>query len=173
MIRAAEDEAGRHGYAVNIAVLDGGGHVIAQIRMDGALLAGVSEATNKAYTACAFAIATKDLAGFARTAEERAGITHSNEKRIVVAAGGIPLRRQGRVIGAIGVSGGTESSNEMIAEAGARAFNAEYGNAALRPTLSVEPAFRWNTPTQIARLGNQRGIGAEYCQQSITLAQQR
>src|SRR5215469_18956296 len=79
MICAAEDEALRLGCVVNIAVLDGGGHVIAQIRMDGALLAGVNDAANKAYTACAFAIATRDLAGFARTAEERAGVSHSNE----------------------------------------------------------------------------------------------
>jgi uncharacterized protein GlcG (DUF336 family) len=78
IIRAAENEAARLGCAVNIAVLDGGGHAIAHVRMDGARLAGVDEAINKAYTACAFGIATKDLAGFASRTEERGGIGLSN-----------------------------------------------------------------------------------------------
>jgi uncharacterized protein GlcG (DUF336 family) len=86
IIRAAENEAARLGCAVNIAVLDRGGHAIAHVRMDGAWLAGVDEAINKAYTACAFGIATKDLAGAVWAAGGRAEDSLGNDGRIAVGA---------------------------------------------------------------------------------------
>jgi uncharacterized protein GlcG (DUF336 family) len=166
MIRAAEDEAARQGYAVNIAVLDSGGHVIAHVRMDGARLAGVEQAINKAYTACAFGTATRDLASAVSAAEGCACLSSlGSGRRIVLDAGGLPLRRHGRIIGTIGVSGSTEYGNEAIAEAGARALTGEYRNGGLRPSLRAEPGVRQNTPSQIARLGNRSGVWTQPCQQ--------
>jgi uncharacterized protein GlcG (DUF336 family) len=166
MIRAAEDEAARQGYAVNIAVLDSGGHVIAHVRMDGAWLAGVDQAINKAYTACAFGIATRDLAGAVCAGEgcECASGLGSG-KRIVLGAGGLPIRCDGRIVGTIGVSGSTEYGNEAIAEAGARALTGEYRTWGLRPSLRAEPGVRQNALSQIARLGNRSGISPQPCQQ--------
>jgi uncharacterized protein GlcG (DUF336 family) len=169
IIRAAENEAARLGCAVNIAVLDGGGNVIAQVRMDGAWLAGADEAVNKAYTACTFGIATKDLASAAWGVEGRAGLSFGRDRRMVVAAGGLPLRRYGRVAGTIGVSGSTEYGNEMIAEAGARVLTGQYGKAGLRPCLSARSAHRNTMPSQIARLGNRSGFNAQPCQQSLLI----
>jgi hypothetical protein len=62
------------------------------------------------------------------------------------------------------VSGCTEHGNEMIAEAGARAWTGDYGNAGLKPCLSAHPAARRTMPSQIARLGS--SIRAHPCQQS-------
>jgi uncharacterized protein GlcG (DUF336 family) len=167
IIRAAENEAARLGCKVNIAVLDGSGHVITHVRMDGAWAAGADEAINKAYTVYVFGIATKDLASAVWAAEGEAGISLGNDSRIVVAAGGIPLRRYGRIVGTIGVSGSTEYGNEMIAKAGARAVTDEYGRAALRPCLSAEPARRRAVPSQIARLGSRSSYNAQPCHQSM------
>jgi uncharacterized protein GlcG (DUF336 family) len=167
VIRAAENEAARLGCAVNIAVLDSSGYAIAHVRMDGARLAGVDEAINKAYTACAFGVATKDLAGAVRAVDRRANVSYGSDKQIVVTAGGIPLRRHGRIIGTIGVSGSTEYGNETIAQAGAWALTGEYGNAGLKPCLSAAPAVRRNRPSQIARLGSRSSIRAQPCQQSV------
>jgi uncharacterized protein GlcG (DUF336 family) len=169
VIRAAENEAARIGCAVNIAVLDSGGHAIAQVRMDGAWLAGVDEAINKAYTACAFGIATKDLAGVVWAAEERPGGSLGSDRRIVIAAGGIPLRRDGRIVGTIGVSGSTEYGNETIAEAGARAVAGEHGSAGLRACLCAQPAVRRAVPSQIARLGNRSSFNAQPCHRSLLI----
>jgi uncharacterized protein GlcG (DUF336 family) len=73
-------------------------------------------------TACAFDIATKDLAEPSQPGGQFYGIHVSNGGRIRIFAGGIPLSQDGEVVGAIGVSGGSGEQDQAVAEAGAAAF---------------------------------------------------
>jgi uncharacterized protein GlcG (DUF336 family) len=76
----------------------------------------------KAYTSRAFDIATKDLATHSQSGGQFFGIHVSNDGKIMIFAGGIPLKRNGRVVGAIGVSGGSGDQDHAVAEAGAASF---------------------------------------------------
>lgn len=122
VIAAAEREAASVGQPMNIAVVDGGGNLLAHVRMDGAWIGSIDIAINKAFTARAFDLPTRDLAKDSQPGEQFYGIHASNHGRIVIFAGGIPLRRDGRVVGAIGVSGGNGKQDQQVAEGGAKAF---------------------------------------------------
>lgn len=122
VIAAAEKKAAEIGQPMNIAVVDEGGNLVSHVRMDGAWIGSINIAINKAFTARAFDISTKDLAKFAQPGGEFFGIHESNHGRIMVFAGGIPLRRGGKVVGGIGVSGGMGVQDQAVAEAGAAAF---------------------------------------------------
>jgi uncharacterized protein GlcG (DUF336 family) len=108
---------------MNVAVADGGGNLVAHVRMDGAWLGSIDISIKKAFTARAFDIATRDLAPLAQPGGDFFGINTSNQGRIMIFAGGIPLRRAGEVVGAIGVSGGSGEQDQAVAEAGAAAFS--------------------------------------------------
>ena len=71
----------------------------------------------------AFDIATRNLAPLGQPGGDFFGINTSNDGRIMIFAGGIPLRRAGEVVGAIGVSGGSGKQDQAVAEAGAAAFS--------------------------------------------------
>lgn len=122
VIAAAEAKATKIGQPMNIAVADEGGNLVGFVRMDGAWLGSVDIAINKAYTARAFDIATKDLGKLAQPGEPFYGIHATNGGKVVILAGGIPLKRDGKVVGAIGVSGGTGKQDQTVAEAGVDAF---------------------------------------------------
>ena len=122
IIAAAEGKAAEIGQPMNIAVADAGGNLIAHVRMDGAWLGSVDISIKKAYTSRAFDISTKDLAEHSQSGGQFFGIHASNDGRIMIFAGGIPLKRDGKVIGAIGVSGGSGEQDHAVAEAGAAAF---------------------------------------------------
>lgn len=122
VIAAAEAKAAEVGQPMNIAVVDGGGNLVAHVRMDGAWLGSIDISINKAYTSRAFDIATKDLAEHCQPGAQFYGIHASNDGRVMIFAGGIPLKRDGRVVGAIGVSGGSGAQDQAVAEAGAGAF---------------------------------------------------
>ena len=122
VVAAGEAEAARQGSPSNIAVVDAGGNLSTHIRMDGAWLGSIDISINKAFTARAFDTATKDLADLARPGEQFYGINASNDGKIMIFAGGIPLLRDGQVVGAVGVSGGTGEQDQAIAEAAAKAF---------------------------------------------------
>src|SRR3954468_17217477 len=119
VIAAAEAKASEIGQPMNIAVADAGGNLIAHVRMDGAWIGSIDISINKAYTSRAFDIATKDLAEHSQSGGQFFGIHVSNSGRIMIFAGGVPLKREGKVIGAIGVSGGSGEQDHAIAEAGA------------------------------------------------------
>ena len=122
VIAAAEKKAGDVGQPMNIAVADAGGNLIAHVRMDGAWLGSIDISIKKAYTSRAFDIATKDLAQHSQSGGQFFGIHASNDGRVMIFAGGIPLKRDGKVVGAIGVSGGSGEQDHAVAEAGAGAF---------------------------------------------------
>ena len=70
----------------------------------------------------AFDISTKDLAQYPQSRGQFFGIQVPNHGRVMVFAGGIPLKRRGRVVGGVGVGGGSGEQDHAIAEAGAKAF---------------------------------------------------
>lgn len=122
IITAAETRASEIGQPMNIAVVDAGGNLVAHVRMDKAWIGSVDIAINKAWTARAFDVATKDLAELSQSGSQFFGIHASNHGRVMIFAGGIPLKRGDQVVGAIGVSGGMGKQDQAVAEAGARAF---------------------------------------------------
>jgi uncharacterized protein GlcG (DUF336 family) len=123
IISAAETKAREIGQPMNIAVVDEGGNLVSFARMDGAWLGSIDIAINKAFTSRAFDIATKDLSKLSQPGEDFFGIHVSNHGRIMIFAGGVPLKHEGKVIGAIGVSGGSGKQDQTVAEAGAAALN--------------------------------------------------
>lgn len=122
VIAAAEQKALEIGQPMNIAVADRGGNLVAHVRMDGAWIGSIDISINKAWTSRAFDIATQDLAEHSQSGHQFFGIHASNHGRVMVFAGGIPLKRGGEVVGAIGVSGGSGQQDHAVAEAGVAAF---------------------------------------------------
>jgi uncharacterized protein GlcG (DUF336 family) len=122
VIAAAESKATELGQPMNIAVADAGGNLVAHVRMDGAWIGSIDISIKKAFTARAFDLATKDLAKHSQSGGQFFGIHASNDGRIMIFAGGVPLKRDGKVVGAIGVSGGSGEQDHAVAEAGAGAF---------------------------------------------------
>jgi len=123
VIAAAERKAAELEQPMNIAVADAGGNLIAHVRMDEAWIGSIDIAIKKAFTARAFDISTKELATFSQSGGQFFGIHASNDGRVMIFAGGVPLKRGGKVVGAIGVSGGSGVQDQTVAEAGAAAFS--------------------------------------------------
>jgi uncharacterized protein GlcG (DUF336 family) len=121
-ISAAERRAEEIGQPMNIAVVDAGGNLVSHVRMDGAWIGSIDISINKAFTSRAFDIQTKDLGDNAQPGNQFYGIHASNQGKIMIFAGGIPLTRDGKVFGAIGVSGGSGEQDQTVAEAGANAL---------------------------------------------------
>ena len=122
IIAAAEKKAAEIGQPMNIAVADAGGNLVAHVRMDNAWIGSVDISIKKAWTSRAFDITTKDLAANSQSGDQFFGIHASNDGKVMIFAGGIPLKKDGKVIGAIGVSGGSGDQDHAVAEAGAAAF---------------------------------------------------
>jgi uncharacterized protein GlcG (DUF336 family) len=123
VLAAARAKATQIGVPMNIAVVDEGSNLVAFARMDDAWLGSIDIAQNKAYTARAFDMPTKDLAPLAQPGGPLYGIEASNHGLLIVFAGGIPLISGGHVVGAIGVSGGTVEQDQEVAEAGVAVFS--------------------------------------------------
>lgn len=119
VIAAAEKKAAEIGQPMNVAVVDEGGNLVAHVRMDGAWMGSIDVSINKAFTSRAFDISTKDLAQHSQSGGQFFGIHVSNHGRVMIFAGGIPLKMGGKVIGAVGVSGGSGDQDQSVAEAGA------------------------------------------------------
>ena len=122
IIAAGEAKAEEIGQPSNIAVVDVGGDLIAHVRMDGALLGSIDISINKAFTARAFDLPTGELAKDAGPGDQFYGIQASNHGRVMIFAGGVPIKSLGRVVGAVGVSGGTGEQDQAVADAAAAAF---------------------------------------------------
>jgi uncharacterized protein GlcG (DUF336 family) len=122
IIAHAQQEAIRIGVAMNIAVVDEGNNLMAFLRMDGAWLGSINIAQNKAYTARAFNMPTRALFPLCQPGQSLYGIQNSNDGRLIIFGGGIPLEENGVIIGAIGVSGGSVEQDHQVAEAGLNAL---------------------------------------------------
>ena len=120
VIQAAVADAKKRNWKMNIAVADSGGNLVAFQRMDGAMLASIQIAEHKARAAATFRRPTKIF-------EDGIQFMHLNYllafDGIIASRGGIPLIDQGALIGAIGCSGGTDSQDEIVSEAGAAVIN--------------------------------------------------
>ena len=122
IIAAAEKKAQEIGQPMNIAVVDGGGNLVAHVRMDKAWIGSVDISINKAWTSRAFDIETGTLGENSQSGNQFFGIHASNRGSVMIFAGGVPLKRGGEVVGAIGVSGGSGKQDQTVAEAGAAAL---------------------------------------------------
>ncbi|GAB3668880.1 GlcG/HbpS family heme-binding protein [Halopiger thermotolerans] len=123
---AAERRAAEIENPMVIAVANPEGNLVAQRRMDGAWLASVEIARNKAYTAAALETPTHELAKPAEPGESLYGLQETDRGRIVIFGGGYPLRRDGDIVGTIGVSGGAVEQDRDVAEAGREAFDERF-----------------------------------------------
>lgn len=106
-----------------IAVVDVGGTVIAQARMDGASLSSVVLAYNKAYTSISCRLATSTITRIAQPGGDFYGIANGLSGRAIIFPGGVPIIVEGEVVGAIGVSGGTGSQDEDVARSAANTMS--------------------------------------------------
>jgi uncharacterized protein GlcG (DUF336 family) len=120
VIQAAVVEASKRKWKMNVAVADSGGNLVAFQRMDGAMLASIQIAEHKARAAVTFRRPTKVF-------EDGVQLMHLNYllafDGIIASRGGIPLIDQGKIIGGIGCSGGADSQDEVVSEAGAAVIN--------------------------------------------------
>ncbi|UOR11211.1 GlcG/HbpS family heme-binding protein [Halobacillus amylolyticus] len=122
LIESAETEAKNLGVAMVISIYDEGGNLTAVHRMDDAWLASVDIAQNKAWTSVALKMPTSDLADATVPKAELYGLNTTNNGRIVVFGGGIPLVKEGKVVGSVGVSGSKVEHDVQVAEAAVKAF---------------------------------------------------
>jgi uncharacterized protein GlcG (DUF336 family) len=113
-----------------IAVVDEGGNLVQHVRMDGGCLGSLDISLHKAYTARAFNCTTKELGENSQPGRQFYGIHVSNIGKIMIFAGGIPLKQEGKIVGAIGVSSGSEAEDVSVAEAGVAAFEIRRTKAA-------------------------------------------
>ena len=125
-VAAARAAAGRLGVDVSIAVVDDGGNLKAFARMDGAELGGPTLAVDKAYTAVAHRIDTAALGPLSQPGGELQGLHANGAGRYVTFGGGIPIRRDGQVIGAIGVSGAAVTEDVECATAAVQQLAARW-----------------------------------------------
>ena len=119
-IHAAVTEAKKRNWKMNIAVADSGGNLVAFQRMDGAMLASIQIAEHKARAAATFRRPTKVF-------EDGINLMHLNYllafDGVIASRGGIPLIEEGAIIGAVGCSGGTDSQDDIVSQAGAAVIN--------------------------------------------------
>ena len=116
VIHAAVVVAKKRNWKMNLAVADSGGNSVAFQRMDGAMLASIQIAEHKARAAATFRRETKVF-------EDGIQLMHLNYllafDGVIASRGGIPLIEQGKIIGAVGCSGGTDSQDEVVSKSGA------------------------------------------------------
>ena len=122
VISAARKKAEEIGVPMVIAVVDSGGNLVAQQRMDGALLVSIDISLNKAYTSVAVKMPTHELAPASQPEQPLFGIHNADGGRIVIFGGGFPIKQGDDIIGGIGVSGGSVEDDILCAEAGLKAL---------------------------------------------------
>ena len=116
LLATAVAEAKKHDWKMNIAVVDSGANLVAFQRMDGAQLASIAIAEHKARASAKFRRETKAFENAIQGGGFNYVITLDD---IVASRGGIPLIEGGKIIGAIGCSGGTGSQDEVVCKAAA------------------------------------------------------
>jgi glc operon protein GlcG len=119
-ISAAIGEAEKHGWSLNVAVVDSGASLVAFARMDGAALASIAIAEHKARTSVNFRRPTKAFEDAVQKSDYKYILSLDG---VIASRGGIPLIEDGKLIGAIGCSGGTGSQDEASCNVGAATVN--------------------------------------------------
>ncbi len=122
-----EKKAAGLGVRAVVALCDAGGNVRLCESMDDAFLASCEIATGKAYTSVALKMTTKELSSLAQPGKPLYGIQNVGSGRIVIFGGGEPLRHGGKILGGLGVSGGTEEQDTYLAAFGREVFEKRFG----------------------------------------------
>src|SRR5262249_53528784 len=118
-----------------VAVVDAGGHLVAFVRQDGALIGSINLAIDKAFTARICDMTTADLAAVAQPGRPLYGIQESNAGHVVIFGGGIPVVLDGTIVGAVGASSGTVEQDIAVAQAAITALGHQAeSSAGLHPT---------------------------------------
>jgi glc operon protein GlcG len=120
VLKAASAEAQKRGWPMNIAVVDSGANLVTFLRMEGAQIASISISQHKARASVKFRRATKIFEEAIQKNDIKYILTLDD---IIASRGGIPLIEDGKIIGAVGCSGGTGSQDEVICAAGAAVVN--------------------------------------------------
>lgn len=123
IVAAGEQKAQELRIPYNIAVVDAGGGLILHVRMDGAWLGSVDIAIDKAWTSRAFDMPTDAIARLTQSGQPGFGLNTTNASRVVIFGGGLPIRVDGNVIGAVGASGDSVDNDILVARAAAAAFS--------------------------------------------------
>ena len=124
MAGAARRSAVASGALVSVAIVDAGGHLVVFERMDGAEIAGPVLARDKAFTAVAHRVATQELTDLVLPGADLAGMNSADGGRYIAFGGGLPLWDADRVIGGVGVSGGSSEQDVAAASAALAVFSA-------------------------------------------------
>jgi uncharacterized protein GlcG (DUF336 family) len=119
-VQAALDEASKRGWEMNVTVVGPSGDLVAFVRMDNAQLASVPIAQHKARAAALFRRPTHLLEDAVQKSDAKYMLSLDG---VIASRGGIPLIEDGKLIGAIGCSGGTGSQDEVVCTAGAATIN--------------------------------------------------
>jgi glc operon protein GlcG len=120
LIQAAVAEANKRGWSMNVAVVDSGANLVAFLRMDGAQLASIPIAEHKARSAVKYRRPTRAFEDAVQKADFKYILSLDD---VIASRGGIPLIEDGKIIGAIGCSGGTGSQDEATCTAAAALVN--------------------------------------------------
>jgi len=125
IIHKVEEKAKEMGVKAVVAVADRGGRTIAVECMDDSYIASYDIAVNKAYTCVSLKMSTKKLSTLAQPGQSLYGIQFTNNGKIVIFGGGVPLyNKEGKIIGGLGVSGGSEEQDTLLAKLGGDIFKA-------------------------------------------------
>jgi len=125
LCRKVREYAKARGVKVVVAVSDAGANTVSLQREDDAYIASIDIALNKAFTSASLKMSTKEVGELAKPGAPLYGIQNTNNNRIVIFGGGEPLYKNGVIVGALGVSGGSAEDDTAIAEWGAAYFEKE------------------------------------------------
>ncbi len=117
-----ENEAKRIGVKAVVAISNSGARPVLVECMDDSYIASYDVAFNKAYTVVALKMPTSKLKTLSQPNQPLYGIQFTNQGQIVIFGGGEPLYKDGKIVGGLGVSGGTEEQDTYLAEFGAKAW---------------------------------------------------
>lgn len=125
LIHKVEEKASEIGVNAVCAVANDGANIIAVECMDGSYIASYDIAVNKAFTCAALKMPTSKLKELACPGGSLYGIQFTNGGRIVIFGGGVLLFSGGRLVGSLGVSGGSEEQDTLLAQYGKKVFEEE------------------------------------------------
>ena len=118
LAQRVEKKAAEIGVNAVVAISDKGANPVLVECMDNSYIASYDVAFNKAYTVVALKMSTKELKKLAQPGESLYGIQFTNNGRIIIFGGGVPLKYDSKIIGGLGVSGGTEEQDTYLADYG-------------------------------------------------------
>lgn len=123
MAKAAEEKAQEMNVPVIFAAVDAGANLMLMHRMEEAFITSIDIAINKAYTAACLKQGSHNIAECVQPGQSLYGLQLTNNCKIVPFGGGLPVIVDGKVVGAVGVSGGTVEEDMTIAQAAIDTFN--------------------------------------------------